>query len=107
MWYKISKRRDLDISTVSGGFLLELDSSSKVIDVQLYYGGMAEKVKPALKTADFLKGKLWTRTIIAEAVLALDKDFTPISDARAEAMGRKVMGRNLLWKFWLDTHEKN
>ena len=107
MWYKISKRRDLDISTVSGGFLLELDSTSKVIDVQLYYGGMAEQVKPALNTSNFLKGKLWAREIIDSAVLELDKDFTPISDARAEAIGRKIMGRNLLWKFWSDTHEKN
>ena len=105
-WYKISKRRDLDISTVSGGFLLELDSDSRVIEIALYFGGMAEKISVAGKTMALITGMLWDMDTIQQASLILEKEFTPISDARATADGRQIMARNLLWKFWLETHAK-
>jgi xanthine dehydrogenase iron-sulfur cluster and FAD-binding subunit A len=38
----------------------------------------------------------------------LNKDFSPISDARATAKGRMVATKNLLIKFYNDTiHKKN
>jgi hypothetical protein len=39
--YKVSKRRELDISTVSGGFCVELDPAGCVSEIRLAYGGMA------------------------------------------------------------------
>jgi len=105
-WYKISKRKDLDISTVSGGFYLELDATLHVKQIKLFYGGMASKTSPAQNTVEFLTGKSWTRKEIQKAATYIDNDFNPISDARANAEGRQVMARNLLWKFWSETHAK-
>jgi len=101
--YKISKRKDLDISTVSGGFSITLGQDGQVTDVCLAYGGMADQIKRAAKTEAALIGKPWNRDSIEAATNLIDEDFKPISDARAEAEGRTVMARNLLMKFWSDT----
>ncbi len=104
-WYKISKRKDLDISTISGGFKLLLDDSQKVMDLELYYGGMAAMTKKAEKTQQYLVNKVWSREHVETAMNMIDDDFTPISDARASAYGRQVMARNILFKFWSETHD--
>lgn len=101
--YKISKRKDLDISTVSGGFSINLDRDGVVTDVCLAYGGMAALTQRAAKTETALLGKLWNRENVEKAMPLVNEDFQPISDARAEAEGREVMARNLLLKFWVDT----
>jgi xanthine dehydrogenase iron-sulfur cluster and FAD-binding subunit A len=100
--YKISKRKDLDISTVSAGFRLELDRN-KVKSITLAYGGMAELTKRATKTEQFLIGKEWKREIIEQAMQYIDNDFTPITDVRGSADFRNIAARNLLMKFWSET----
>ncbi len=104
-WYKISKRKDLDISTVSGGFRIACDSEGLVQDIVLYFGGMAAMTKAAHTTQEFLLGKPWNLETVTSAQDYIDKDFTPISDARAYAASRSIMARNLLLKFWTDTEQ--
>jgi xanthine dehydrogenase small subunit len=101
--YKISKRKDLDISTVSGGFWLELGAGGMVRDIGLVYGGMAAMTKRARKAEEILKGKPWSREHVEAAMDAVEAEFTPISDARSGKEGRRIMARNLLLKFWADT----
>ena len=104
--YKVSKRKDLDISTVSGGFRLELDPKGEVKNIKLVYGGMAEMVKRAEKTEKFLTGKSWTRENVEAAMSLIDLEFRPISDARAGEEFRRVAARNLLLKFYTETQIK-
>jgi xanthine dehydrogenase small subunit len=104
-WYKISKRRDLDISTVSAGFRLERDGEGRVHDVVLAYGGMAEKVQRASRAERFLLGRHWSRELVEQALEVIDGDFTPISDARGSAEFRRIAARNLLLKFWNDAQQ--
>jgi len=101
--YKISKRRDLDISTVSAGFSLKLTKDQKVQCLILAFGGMAAITNRAYRTEDFLLGKTWEKPVIEEAMEILKDEFTPLSDARAEAEGRKLLAKNLLLKFYLET----
>lgn len=102
--YKVSKRKDLDISTVSGGFRLELDAHGEVKDIKLVYGGMAEMTKRAEKTEKFLTGKSWNRENVEAAMHLIDLEFRPISDARAGEEFRRTAARNLLLKFWSETY---
>ncbi len=102
-WYKVSKRKDLDISTVSAGFRLELDEMNCISSATLAYGGMAERVKQATTAEKFLQGKRWARDVVEEAMPLIDDDFTPISDARGSAEFRRIAARNLLLKFWSET----
>ncbi|MBL7995870.1 FAD binding domain-containing protein, partial [bacterium] len=101
--YKVSKRKDLDISTVSGAYRLELDANGEVKNIKLVYGGMAEKTMRAEKTEKFLTGKTWNRENAEAAMNLIDLEFRPISDARAGEEFRRVAARNLLLKFWNET----
>jgi xanthine dehydrogenase small subunit len=102
-FYKFSKRRDLDISTVSGGFRLELTKKNRIKSIKLAYGGLAQMTKRALKTEKFLMRKEWNEDVVLKAGQILQKEFKPISDARAGAEGRMIAAKNLLLKFWTDT----
>lgn len=101
--YKISKRRDLDIATVSAGFRLGLNDAGNVESIVLAFGGMADRTKTALKTEEYLTGKRWSRERVEEAAEYLTRDFTPITDVRGSADFRMQVAKNLLLKFWLDS----
>jgi xanthine dehydrogenase small subunit len=102
--YKVSKRKDLDISTVSGGFKVELSTQQHVALILLAYGGMSDKVQRAVSAEQFLMAKAWDRSTIEQAMQLIDADFSPISDARGSADFRRVAARNLLLKFWSETN---
>ncbi len=100
--FKVSKRKDLDISTVSLSARLELEKGV-VKEIILAYGGMAEIPKRAFNTEKFLTGKKWNRENVESAMKEVFNEFTPISDARASSEFRKVMAKNLLMKFYIET----
>ena len=97
---KVSKRKDLDISTVSAAFNLKTNTNKTIESAVLAFGGMAEKTKRAYKTEEFLVGKEWNRTTVEKAMELLYDEFTPISDARSYADTRRLFAKNLLLKFW-------
>jgi xanthine dehydrogenase small subunit len=101
--YKVSRRRDLDIATVSGGFRLELEGGARIREIILAYGGMADRVGQAERAEAFLRGKSWDRATVEKAMSVIDTDFMPISDVRGSAAMRKIAARNLLLKFWVDS----
>ncbi len=103
--YKVSRRKDLDISTVSAGFSL-LSRNGIVGEVVLAFGGMAAQTLRALKTEDYLHGKPWTQATVGKAMEMLCHEFTPISDARSGAEYRNLVARNLLMKFYLESLEQ-
>lgn len=102
-WYKLSKRKDVDIATVSAAFRLMLDSNGTVHSIMLVYGGMADRPKRAETLEHYLVGKLWEYDTVDEAGDLLEKEFSPISDVRGSAEFRMIAAKNLLKKFWLDT----
>lgn len=102
--YKVAKRRDFDISTVSGGFRLERDYGNTITAITLAYGGMADRTKCASGAEHFLTGKQWNRESVEGAMKILDKDFSPITDVRAGAEMRRIVAKNLLLKFWVETN---
>ena len=98
--YKISKRHDLDIATVSAGFRIELDDAQIVRDCKLIYGGMAAMTAQANKAEVFIRGKKWNRENVQLAIPLIREAFTPISDARSGAAFRSLAAGNLFLKFW-------
>lgn len=104
-FYKVSKRKDLDISTVSAGFRLSL-KNNKVSDICLAFGGVAEMPKRASLTEKFIKGKEWSGENIEKAAKILYDEFTPISDARSGIEFRKIATKNLLIKFFKETKQE-
>jgi xanthine dehydrogenase small subunit len=100
--YKVSKRFDQDISAVCGAFSVELEEG-RVRDVRLAYGGMAEIPKRARACEAAIAGRPWSEATVDAALSQLDAELSPISDMRASAGYRRLLARNLLRKFQLET----
>ncbi len=99
--YKLSKRRDQDISAVCGCFLMELNCQT-IENVRIAFGGMAAIPKRATKTEAFLCGKFLNQDTILEAMTLLEEDFKPISDMRASSDYRIQSAKNLLLKYFFE-----
>jgi len=104
LWsHKVSKRTDLDISTVSACFRMQLGADGLISDIVLAYGGMAECTKRAQAAEKSLQGAAWSPESVSRAIAQLDTDFSPISDARSGKEFRSIIARNLLIKFFNET----
>lgn len=101
--YKVSKRRELDISTVSAAFYVDTDSSGRVTTARLAYGGMAATPKRASGAEAALVGQPWSEAAVAAAAKAIATDFTPMSDHRGSAPYRTLVAANLLRGFFEET----
>ncbi|KRB50762.1 FAD-binding molybdopterin dehydrogenase [Rhizobium sp. Root708] len=101
--YKITKRRDEDITAVLGAFYLTLDSEGDVNDIRIAFGGMAGTPKRARAVENLLMGRQWNEETIEAAREAFDADYQPLSDWRATAEYRQLTAKNLLTRFYLET----
>ncbi|KAA3511775.1 xanthine dehydrogenase small subunit [Agrobacterium vitis] len=101
--YKISKRRDEDISALCGAFYLEKDASDRVASIRIAFGGMAGTPKRARAVEAALVGTIWSRESIEAARPAFDEDYQPLTDWRASADYRQLTAKNLLTRFFLET----
>lgn len=97
--WKVSKRREDDISAVSAAFMLERDPDGKVTAARFAFGGMAETPRRASHCESALLGKTFTQASLTQACLALEQDFTPLSDFRASAYYRLQVAKNLLRRY--------
>lgn len=97
---KVSKRKQLDISTLSCAFALKRSPENTIQDIILAYGGMAAMPVHALKTEKFLIGKKIEEGVFEEAATLIISDFQAITDARASKEGRVLMAANLIRKFY-------
>jgi xanthine dehydrogenase small subunit len=100
--YKVTKRRDEDISAVACGFHVAL-RDGVVETARLAFGGMAATPKRAAAAEAVLTGRPWTLETVARAEAAMAEDFAPITDWRASADYRATAARNLLRRFYLES----
>ena len=102
-FFKVSKRRELDISTVSMAARLEFNSNGSIDRAILAFGGMAAKTSRANSAETYLTGKQWNPETSEEAARLVAEEFNPISDARSGKEARKIMAGNLLRKLFVET----
>ena len=100
--YKITKRRDEDITATLGAFHVVV-KDGRVASARIAYGGMAATPKRARAVEAAIEGRLWTMDTVEEALPAYETDFQPISDMRASAEYRMLAAKNLLKRFYLET----
>ena len=74
--YKQSRRRDDDISIVTGAFNIVLEPETHIIsDIHLVYGGMGPIIRNASKTCQILLGRIWDDKIFDECCQTLLEDL--------------------------------
>lgn len=100
--YKITKRRDEDISALCGAFHLESDADGTVTHIRIAFGGMAATPKRARAVEAALYGKPFTQATVEAARDAFDLDYKPLTDWRATAEYRQLTAKNLLTRFFLE-----
>jgi xanthine dehydrogenase small subunit len=93
--WKLSKRREDDISAVLGAFSWRLEDGV-MRDVRLAFGGMAGIPRRASHAEAALEGQAPATNAFQAARLALTEDFQPMSDVRGSAHYRRLSAANLL-----------
>lgn len=101
--YKISKRREEDISALCGAFRVFVNDAGIVGMARIAFGGMAATPKRARAVEAALVGKPWTMDSVETVLPAFAEDYQPISDMRASAEYRLLAAQNLLKRFFLET----
>jgi xanthine dehydrogenase small subunit len=97
--YKVSRRRDLDISTFTAAIRVRL-AGDTIADAALAYGAVGPTVLRLRQTELFLRGQPFSEeTMRAAGDVAVD-EITPISDVRGSADYRYQLARNVLLKFY-------
>jgi xanthine dehydrogenase small subunit len=100
--YKISKRKDEDISSLCGAFRVNLDGG-RVVAATIAFGGMAATPKRAKAVEAALVGQVWSLATIEAAIPVFASDYQPLTDMRASAEYRLLAAQNLLRRFFLET----
>jgi xanthine dehydrogenase large subunit len=100
--YKVAKRVDQDITTVSVAAFLRIEGGV-VRAARLAFGGVADR-PCRIETAEAaMLGRPWTRETARLAAAAAEAAVTPRDDVRGSAVYRRRLIRGVLEKLWLET----
>ncbi|MEP7264153.1 MAG: FAD binding domain-containing protein [Bacteroidota bacterium] len=91
---KVSKRTHLDIASVNTAISFNLIENI-LSDVHASMGGVFAFPKYLSQTVDFLNGKSVNDAIIKEALTILQKEISPISDARGSKEYKRLLAQQL------------
>ncbi len=98
--FKVSRRREMDISIVSAAFRIDLDTRNRVVQARLAYGGVAATTVRARRTEAALLGQPWNEATLARVLPILSDELHPINDVRGSAEYRRGLITSLLEKFF-------
>lgn len=102
--FKVSRRREMDISAVALGARVEL-VDGRVSAVRLGFGGMAATPARATLLEGALVGEPWTEAAVEAVLPLLAQQFSPLSDHRGSAWYRSTVAANLVRAFVEETAE--
>lgn len=99
--YKVSKRRNLDISTFTAAVRLG-NGSGAIEQPRIAFGGVAPTVLRLPRTEQFLYGREFSPETFAQAGAIAQSEIAPISDVRGTKDFRYQLAANVLMKFYYD-----
>lgn len=102
--YKISKRRDEDISAICCAIKMNVENGV-MINVNIAFGGMAGIPMRASQTEKMLEDQDWSLAAVRKAKSGIDADFSPLSDWRASKEYRALTAKNILERFYIEMTE--
>jgi xanthine dehydrogenase small subunit len=99
--YKVSRRKDLDISAFTAAIRLGL-TGDRIDRAGIAYGGVAPTVVRLPRTEAFLAGKSASLEVFEQAGRIARDEIKPISDVRGSADYRLQLAENIMAKFWFE-----
>ena len=97
--YKVSQRKDLDISAVSAALNIDVSTSGKISAASLAFGGVAATPIRLGKVERFLIGKAPSHELFDAARAMIDSQLMPLSDARGSDIYRRVLIANIFQRY--------
>ncbi|MEM6799237.1 MAG: FAD binding domain-containing protein [Planctomycetota bacterium] len=97
--YKVSRRRDMDISTFTAAVFMRLDAGV-VTEARIAYGAVGPTVLRLSETEAWLVGQPFTRDTLHAAGGMAVEEITPITDVRGTSDYRYQLAKNVLLKFY-------
>lgn len=102
-FYKISKRRLDDISTVAAAMSVDVDGTRTVRRARFAFGGVAATPLRIRAAEDAVVGRAWDAQAVARVQDVLARTLRPMSDHRGSAEYRLAVSQALIEKFWWET----
>ena len=99
--YKVSKRKDLDISTFTAAIWMRAEGD-RIGEIRIAYGGVGPVVMRLPQTEAALRGATIDEMAFDEAADIAAGEVRPISDVRGAAGYRQQLAGNVLRKFYFD-----
>jgi xanthine dehydrogenase small subunit len=101
-FYKVTKRRLDDISTVAAAFAIDRSADGRVRRARFAFGGMAATPVRVTAAEHAVEGQPWTESAVTRAQQAIAGTLTPIADARGSREYRIAVAASLVARFWSD-----
>lgn len=105
--YKISRRKDLDISAFTAAIWMRRNGGEIIEDVRIAYGGVGPNIIRLRKTEDYLRGNALTLESARDAGRIARGEIAPITDVRGSAEYRAQLGENILRKLYSELSSSN
>jgi xanthine dehydrogenase small subunit len=99
--YKVSKRKEIDISTFRASILVS-EAGGRVDRAALAFAGVGPTVLRLPATESFLLGRPLSEETFREAGRRARAEVEPISDVRGSRDYRLILAENILLKFYRD-----
>jgi xanthine dehydrogenase small subunit len=105
--YKVSKRKDLDISAFTAAIWMRRNGGEVIEDVRIAYGGVGPNIVRLRRTEEFFRGNALTGQSIREAGRIARTEISPITDVRGSAEYRAQLSENILRKMYAELSHGN
>jgi xanthine dehydrogenase iron-sulfur cluster and FAD-binding subunit A len=100
--YKVSQRKDLDISAVSAALMINTTKSGTIESAKIAFGGVAATPVRIPTVESYLLGKRPTTELVAGATQMLHEQLTPLSDPRGTDSFRRAIVHNIFNQYVYD-----
>ena len=100
--YKISKRKEMDVSTFRAGIRISR-SGERIESAAIAYCGVGPTVLRLPRTEAFLAGRPFSEATFREAGAVARAEVEPITDVRGSREFRLQLAENILVKFYHET----
>lgn len=104
--YKVSLRKDLDISAVTFAARVELDGTN-IKKAYVALGGVGPTAKRSEELERLLTNKPWSRQLFESSHAVIDQAIKPLSDVRGSDQFRLQVCKNLMMKFYDDINKEH
>jgi xanthine dehydrogenase small subunit len=101
-FYKVSKRRLDDISTVAAAMAIDRGPDGRVRRARFAFGGMAATPVRVAGAEQTVEGQAFDQAALARVRREIERSLTPIADARGSREYRLAVASSLAAKFWAD-----